>query len=94
MVCHLADTRNRCADVFGQMHRTDVQMKLLNMKSLQMAVQKVKVLDQTNKLLVKSQSKEKTVMLVVQMVRVLAQIARGVGLSPTWCYTFPCVVCF
>ena len=31
------------------------------------------------------------VVLVVQMVRVLAHTARGVGLSPTWCYFFPCI---
>ena len=31
-------------------------------------------------------------MLVVQMVRVLAQTARGVDLSPTKCYPFPCSV--
>ena len=28
MVDHLADVQNRCADVFGQMHRTDAQMML------------------------------------------------------------------
>ena len=34
------------------------------------------------------------VVLVVQMVRMLAQTERDVGSSPTWCYTFPWVVCF
>ena len=28
------------------------------------------------------------------MVRMLAQTTSGVGLSPTQCYTFPCVGCF
>ena len=34
-------------------------------------------------------------MLVVQMVRALVWTARGVGLSPTWHYPFPCfgIVC-
>ena len=43
MVCHLADAWNRCTDEASKY------------KSLQMAVQKVKIPgDQTNKLLVKS----------------------------------------
>ena len=47
---------------------------------------------QTNKISMKSEDKEKPVVLVVQIVGALAQTAKGVGSSPTKCYPFPCSV--
>ena len=39
-------------------------------------------------------TRKRLVVLVVQMVRALAQTSRGVDLSHTQCYTFPCIDCF
>ena len=71
---------NRCADEASR-H-----------KSLQIALQKVMfpgIRPISSQLRVKNM--EEQVVLVVQMVRELAQTARGVGSSLTQCYSFLCV---
>ena len=90
-------------DAIKQMCRTDVQMSdgcveqisdVLKCKSLQVAVN-----SRSKSLVIRPissqwrvEDKVKHVVLVVQMVRALAQTARGVGSSPTKCYSFLCTL--
>ena len=80
---------------FRQICGTDAQMKLLDISHCRWQCKRSRSLvirPISSQWRVKH--KEELVVLVVQMVRVLAWTARGVGLSPTQHYTFPCVVCF